>query len=96
MKNEKSKCRQEIKKQLATSISTFITFLTSFVLILQLHKFLVQTQSPKDVLEKNILKHFARFNFAKFTGKHLCRSFIFKKAAGVCYIKIDSGTGLFL
>ena len=38
-----------------------------------------------------------RRNFAKFTGKHLCQSFFFKKVASACnFIKKNSGTGVFL
>ena len=37
-------------------------------------------------------------NFAKFTGKHLCQSFIFNKAAGLrpaTLLKRNSGAGVF-
>ena len=44
--------------------------------------------------KKGVLK-----NFAKFTGKHLCQSLFFDKAAGLrsaTLLKKDSGRGVFL
>ena len=42
----------------------------------------VQKPSPRGVLEKGVLK-----SFAKFTGKQLCQSLIFHIAAGLKSVK---------
>ena len=47
---------------------------------------------------RDFLKHFVREIFAKFTGKHLCRSIFFKEVAGcrsATLLKRDSGIGVF-
>ena len=52
-------------------------------------------------LPEMLYKTVALKNFAKFTGKHLCRSFFLNKAAGLqaseqLYQIRDSDTGVFL
>ena len=52
----------------------------------------MQKQSPEMFYKKAALKI-----FAKFTGKHLCRSLSFNKAAVLSLAKKrDSATGVFL
>ena len=53
----------------------------------------MQNQPPEVFYKKGVLE-----NFAKFTGKHLCQSLCFKKAAGLMpatLLKRDSGTEFF-
>ena len=53
-----------------------------------------QNQSPGMFCQKGVLR-----NFAKFAGKHLCQSLLFKKDADLSlqlFQKRDSGTGVFL
>ena len=40
---------------------------------------IMQKQPPEVLCKKGVLR-----NFAKFTGKHLCRSLFFNKVAGAC------------
>ena len=45
-------------------------------------------------MQKGVLR-----NFTKFTGKHLCKSLLFNKVAGLrptTLLKRDSDTGVFL
>ena len=45
-------------------------------------------------MKKDVLR-----NFTKFTGKHLCQSLFFNKAAGLMlatFLKRDSGTSVLL
>ena len=52
-------------------------------------------KQPSEVFyKKDVLK-----NFAKFTGKHLCRGLLFNKNVDLrpaTLLKIDSDTGVFL
>ena len=54
----------------------------------------IRSSRPEVLCKKGALR-----NFSTFTGKHLCQSIFFKKAAGLraaTWLKRDSGTGAFL